>query len=312
MHKPSRELRRVTWLVALGLVGAIVLYDATAYAVNAIVSHDLPILMEIAATEAASYTELGAILAEAAAITAQVKEYTTVAKAAWGFMNELRHLSWDQLKDAAFVGVNNAFPELGQIYGDVQDIRDLSYSDPRAIETLRGLLWANVYGPGIDYLHSGHDNMTAMAAMDDHRGRQFGRVAVRRAQAETWEQDCERISEEEDAEGACDAAANRAAIQSALMLHDLQETALFQLDAQERVLANQDRRELDRLYEYDRLAFDMRNYLLAISGAEECRAGECLSQQYGHVMSREVAKYRARHGARSQTLSLVDSVEEAR
>ena len=141
-------------IIATSLVCTMLLYDSTASAINALVSHDLPILTEIAATELASYAELGAFLGEAAAITAQVKEYTTLAKTAWGAINELRHLTWDELRGAALLGVGNAFPELGQIYGDVQDIRDLNYRDEQALMTLRGMLWEGVYGPGIDYLHA--------------------------------------------------------------------------------------------------------------------------------------------------------------
>jgi hypothetical protein len=159
------------------------------------------------------------------------------------------------------------------------------------------MLWEGVYGPAIDYLHSGHENFEAVAAMEEHRGREALKVNARRTEAEQWEEDCKRTSSGDDAaEGACQAGANRAAIQSALMLQDLHETALYSLQAQERLIANQDRRELDDFYAYDRFVFDMHNYVNAMAGIEgECPAGRCLYQRYGDAMYRRVEQFRARH-----------------
>lgn len=288
-----RSLGR-TRLAIVFFVGSILLWDSTAYAINAIVSQDLPLLTQIAATEVSSYLELGAILTEAAAITAQVKEYTTIAKTAWGALNELRYLSLDDLRDAAMRGASNAFPELQQIYGDAHDIADLSYRNQRAVDTVRGILWEEVYGPGIDYLHAGHSNLDAMANMQDHAARHEQILAARRAETTDWEATCRRT--EGEGEGACQAAANRAAIQSALMLQDMHETSLYQLEAQRRLIANEDRKELDNLYAYDRFVYDMRNYISSETGVDaECVAGQCLYERYGDKMWKRVQEFRARH-----------------
>lgn len=133
---------------------------------------------------------------------------------------------------------------------------------------------------------------------------------ARRTEAEQWEEDRKDTSSDGGPQGACQAAAHRASIQSALMLPDLQETALHQLDAQERLLQSADRKEIDRFYEYDRFVFDMRNYFLAASGAEDaCTAGRCLSQRYADAASRRINNYRARH-PEGGTPNLMLSVEE--
>jgi hypothetical protein len=291
--RPSRRTR----VVCVSLVVAILAWDATAYAINALVSQDLPVLIEIAATEAASHTELVAILSETAAMVKQVKEYTTIAKTAWGALEELRQMTLADLANAAKIGLGNAFPELQEIYGDIKDIRDLNYRDERALQTLRGMLWEEVYGPGIDYLHSAHSNFEAVAQMEEHRFRQAPKIAARRSEAEQWEEDCKRTSS--SGEGACQAAASRAAIQQALLLSDLHETSLKTLEAQERLIANADRRELDSLYAYDRWMFDLRNYFASAAGIEEeCIAGSCLYERYGDKMYARVSQFRARHAQR--------------
>ncbi len=292
-----RGSSRRTSVVCVSVVIAILVWDATAYAINALVSQDLPVLIEIAATEAASYTELGAILAETAAVVKQVKEYTTIAKTAWGALEELRQMTHTDLTNAAKDGQGNDYPEHQEMYGDIRDIRDLNYRDDRALQTLRGMLWEEVYGPGIDYLHSAHSNFEAVAQMEEHRFRQLPKVAARRAEAEQWEEDCKRTSS--SGEGACQAAASRAAIQQALLLSDVHETSLKTLEAQERLIANADRRELDSLYAYDRWMFDLRNYFAAAAGIdEECIAGSCLYERYGDKMYARVSQFRARHPER--------------
>jgi len=253
-------------------------------------------LIEIAATEAAQYGELGAILAETTAMVEQVKEYTSVAKVAWGAIEELRHLTLEDLKEAALLGTDRAFPEIGRMYGDIEDIRDLDYRDPAAVQTFRGILWEHAYGPAVDYLHSAHDNHLAVANAREHRARQSGKVVARRIEAEVWEEDCRRTGAE-GFEGACQAAANRAEIIHAILLADAHETALASLELQERMLMNEDRKELDRLYEYDRFLFDAGNYVRASAGLEgrTCTAGKCLFERYGEQVAHRIAEYRRRH-----------------
>lgn len=291
--KPRRV--RIRW-IALALVGGVLLWDATALAFNAVVSQDLPVLIEILSTEVAQYGELGSILAETSAMVEQVKEYTSVAKVAWGAVDELRHMTLDDLKDAALLGTNRAFPELGRMYGDIEDIRDLDYRDPAAVETFRGILWEHAYGPAVDYLHSAHENHQIVANAREHRARQSGKVMARRIEAEIWEEDCRRTADG-GFEGACQAAANRAEILHAILLTDLHETALASLELQEQALMNDDRRELDQLYEYDRFLFDAANYVSASAGIEgkTCAAGRCLWERYGARVGSKIADYRARH-----------------
>ena len=60
------------------------------------------------------------------------------------------HLTWEEVKHSVAIGVGRAMPEFRQIYGDIEDIRDLDYRDDKALETIRGMLWEGVYGPGIE------------------------------------------------------------------------------------------------------------------------------------------------------------------
>src|SRR5690349_861802 len=122
MERSTSRWRKGVRLGAGGIIIAVILWDGSALAINAIVSQDLPILTEMAATEAKSYFQLGGILGEATAIVKEAKEYTTIAKTAWGALNELRQMSLDDLKRAALTGLGNAFPEVAQMYGDIKDI----------------------------------------------------------------------------------------------------------------------------------------------------------------------------------------------
>jgi hypothetical protein len=275
-------------------VVAVLLWDGSALAINALVSQDLPLLAQIAATEAAAYAELGALLAQASAIVAHVKEYTTVAKTAWGALDELRHMTPDQLRDAALLGVRRAFPELGDMYGHIRDIRDLDYRDHRAVATLRGIIWDEVYGPAIDYLHAGHGTLDALAVMQEHQLRHAAKAHARRQQATRWAEDCARTAAR--GEGACQAAANRATVQHALALADIQETNLHILDAQQRVLKRAERDDADRVYAFERWLHDLEAYMLASTGDESlCPAGQCLYEQYGTRMQGRLMAFRAQH-----------------
>jgi hypothetical protein len=280
--------------VAAAVALAVCVWDSSAFAINALVSQDLPILSQIAMTEAASYTELGAILGEMAVLVAQAKEYTSVAKTAWGALDELRHMSSRDLLDAAALGARGAFPELDGMYGDIQDMRDLNYRDYRAVATLRGMLWDEVYGPAIDYLHTGHENLEALASHADLRGRHSAKLAARRAEAEQWAEDCRRTSSA--GEGACQAAASRAEIQQALALADLHESNLHLLDTAERQLKREERREADTVYAFERWLYDLNAYMAATSGdSGTCIAGQCLYAQYGTKMEQRLRAHRASH-----------------
>lgn len=286
-------------LLALTVFGAVVLYDSSAYAINAIISQDVPILSAILAEEVKTALQLGTILAQVGVMVTTVKEYTTIAKTAWAAVNELRHMSLKDLGGLALKGVKRAFPEVGDIYGDIKDIKDLNYTNFKAQQTLRGMLWEEVYGPAIDYLHTGHKNLESLSAMEEHRIRSGAKVGARRMQAEGWEEDCARTSSK--GQGACRAASYRASIQQALLLADMNETALHSLEAQQLVIEQNDRKELDQIYTFDRWAHDLNNYFAAGSGQRSCRAGDCLYDRYGSKMYEKIAEFRERHPQNYET-----------
>ncbi len=307
---PRSAFRWHTRSLALVLVLILVGYDATAWAINAVVSQDLPVLVEIAATELAQKTQLAAILTQASATLAQVKEATSLAKVAWGAVNELRHMTPEQLLGAAKQGLSRAFPQIAQIYGDIQDIRDLNYRDPRALATLQGILWETIYGPAVDYLHSAHSNLEATTEMQEERTRQQVLAMTNTEALLQVDEDCDKAFEKGEL-GPCQAGSSRAAIKTALAVQGLQKTAALQLRASEILIQNEDRKEIDQLQGLDRFMYDTRSYLRAVvrpkgSGSYSCVAGSCLADRYSTVMWQKIMEYRARHPSQGPAMIVLE------
>jgi len=281
--------------LAAALAGTVLLWDSTAHAINALVSQDIPWLTQIASTEMMSYGELGSILAETAAVVKQVKEYTAIAKTVYGAIDDVRHLSLGELKGYVMQGVLRAAPELGGMYQDLKDIRDLDYRNDRALATIRGALWEEVYGPAIDYLHSGHQDLDAIAVWEDERNRSAGKIEAERKQLDAWKKACEKAADA-GAEGACQAAAQRAALESGFLLADLHDTNLKILESQQLAAERADRRELDEVYAFSRFLGDVQTLLASpVSKDGDCRPGSCLYDRYADKVYERIQEYRIRH-----------------
>ncbi len=281
--------------ITLAVILSVLLYDSTAYAINALVSQDIPLLTDILATEIASKIELTSILAQTAAIVSQVKEYTTVAKTVWGAIDELRNMTPEQLKTLAFRGLNSAFPEARQIYRDIQNISDLDYQNAKAYATFRGILWEEVYGPVIDDMHAGHANLEVLSEAAELRLRIQGKIDARREEARAWEEDCKKSSGE-GGFGACNLASQRSQIQSALSLQDMNETELHQLRVMRQQFENDQEKEAGKLYAIDRWMYDVGTFVgLEREQVPECEPGSCLFTRYGDRANARIAHYRALH-----------------
>lgn len=288
--------KRIRKRIVIGaLVVSILAWDGTAYAINAIVSQDLPLLTQILATEIGSYAQLGSILTQASAMVAQVKEYTSLAKVAWGAANEIRVMGANALKQAAWAGVGTAFPEVSGMYRDIRDVRDLDYRNYQAFATLRGILWEQIYGPSVDYLHTGHDTLSALAGMDEYRVRATAKIGVDRKEASAWEEDCNKAAEASQY-GPCMVASQRASIRQALLLSDIQETQVQALDVQERLLKRGERQDAETVQSYDRWMYDLANYMKSNDeNNKSCKAGRCLYERFAWRTQQKVNEFRKDH-----------------
>jgi hypothetical protein len=283
-------------LYVLAFAFSFLVYESSAHAVNAIVSQDLPILTEMLATEIEQYAEIATLVAQTATLVSQVKEYATLGKVVWGAIQDLKNLTWADLKKGVLDGLGRAYPELDGMYGDIKDIADLDYADYRARATFRGMLWEHVYGPAIDYLDTASENLDHHADVMDHMIRSAGKIDVTREMVRNWEQQCEEgMGRGEN--GMCQAATQRAEIQSALMLADLQETSLKLLESQDKALRAQDRKEADQVYQFERWEHDVNKLVRATVSFDDddCEAGTCLYERYADVVYERIEDYRARH-----------------
>lgn len=291
MLQRMRELPRFK-LYVLAFAFSFFLAESSARAFNAIVSQDLPILTELLATEMSEYAEIATLVAQTATLVNQVKEYATLAKVVWGAIEDLKNLTWDDLKTGVLTGLGRAFPEAGGIYADIKDIADLDYENYQAQAAFRGMLWEHIYGPAVDYLDTALENLDHQADVKDYIVRSSGKADATREMAHTWTDECESGASSGQ-NGKCQAAAQRAEIQSALMLADLQETSLKQLETQRLVLQERDRKEADEVYQYERLEHDVGKLLRASMGLDpECGEGECLYERYSDVVYERIENYR--------------------
>jgi hypothetical protein len=264
--------------VALSAILAVLLWDGTAYALNAVVSQDLPILTQQLAVQLESKLKLAAILAETSAIVAQVKEYTTLAKTAYRGIEELQTLDIDQIRDGVMEGLASAYPEVAQMRGDLNDIRDLRYSDPHSVAVLRGILWEKIYGPGLAAIRdAAESNLESAAVIAERKTTHSAYVKARRQQWDKWQDQCER-----DGAGACQRASDSATVEQTQLLGDVHETLLWSTEIQSREQLRQDRQEVARAQQVLRWMRDVEAYVAGKSGAaEQCKAGECMWERHG-------------------------------
>lgn len=285
--RQHRGWRKHTRALALSCALTVVCWDVPALAINALVSHDLPALTKIAASEAKAVLELGKIVTETRAIVGHAKEVAGLTKAAYRGLEELRSMTWNDLRSGVVAGLGQAFPEAVEIYKDVQSIRDLRRVDPRSVETLRNILWQEVYGPAVDGLIGARENSEAIARARDVRTRQGGLISALRVDLGSLEKNCDL------GEGACQAAANRAEIKQTLLLTDMQEALGSTVELLERDRIAEDTKTVVAMNEFDRFLTDFDDHLRLTFGGKalngRCRAGDCIRQQYEGARSRVIS-----------------------
>lgn len=276
-------------VMVTAVVGGVLLWDTSALAFNAIVSQDLPILIEMAATEMASYLQLTAVLVEASAIVAQVKEYTSVVKTAYRGLEELVTLSDEDVRAGVMQGLNNALPEVAEIRGNMRDIGDLRYSDPRAVAVIRGMLWEDVYGPSLEAIRRNTEkNLENGATIRERKVAYEALLLGRSKEWRAWDKSCR-----DEGAGACQLAAAIATIEHSHLLGDIHETLLWGLELQSREQLRADRHEVQEGQELLEWMSSVEAYIATQTGArDKCTPGSCLFERYAGAPARIQAEYR--------------------
>jgi hypothetical protein len=192
----------------------------------AIVGEDSVLLAQILSSEIAQSLHLGSLLAQTTSSVAQLREMVDVAKMVHRGVTEVTQMSGGQLKAAVLEGVRQSKEgaQLAQLHADIASIRDLHHVDPRALETLRGLLWTEFYGPALDVIHSAHDNHEAEVALVARKADFDALHNAEMQQLVHWEDDCAK------GPGACQQAGARASIKTAQYTAFLHQTALQQAE----------------------------------------------------------------------------------
>jgi hypothetical protein len=278
--------RRRLRLFVFIFFGGVILWDSMAWALG----EDIPILSQILVTELGHSTTFSEMLIQAQQTVKHVKEYTTLAKTVYGGIDEIRHMTAKELRDGALLGMRNAYPGAVDMYRDIKDIRNLNYRNQQAYDTLRGMLWENVYGPAIDVIHGSHDNLDAIAKSQELQQREtallYAEQEILNAQAE----DCEKGN------GACLAASQRAEIEQGLLLKQIAEINLSALENQRQQRISETRKEVAQVQMYQQWLFDLRNHLARTTNSEStCPAGRCLYDRYGAKLNDEITHYKNLH-----------------
>ena len=310
MQTPASNKRSRMRLVIAAVLAVVVLWDTSAYAINALVSQDIPLLTQIAAQEVANHTELVAIVSQATATVSQIKEMATFAKTVYGAFEELVTLSPKKIAGLALQRGKNAFPEIDQIYSDVKDIADLDYRDQRGYLMVRGLLWDEIYGPAFDYFHDANDKLDAMAIVAEAAPRAIGKAHVARSMGRSWADDCDRTSADGKL-GPCKLAADKATILQVTQLADLTETAAQIAMLEQRQVEQNERDRVEAYYQNTRIAHDLRAFVEASVFRKDC-LGSCVYESYGDKLFRRINEARARvQREKNEILESVNDSEEA-
>lgn len=280
---------RSAWFFAVAFVAGMTVFTSR---VSRAFFQDTPLLSQILATEISSYAELGAILAKTAKMVGQVTEHVELARAAYGAVDTVRNLSWSELEPGLKRGVGRAFPEARDIYGYARRLKELDEVRPQSIRTLRGMLWKNVYGPGIDALHDGHERLEQHARTLDVIARHEGKNEAIRKNLRQLEEACE-IGGLTKKGGKCLAAAQRAEIQQSLILADIHEAQIAQLNVDRRRLQLEDQAAILRHHTAAKVRFDTAEFLRGV--ADRCIPGSCLYQKYAGGAREVQTRFEGRH-----------------
>ncbi len=269
----------------------ILFWKGSAFGVNAFISQDLPFLAELVANSITEVAQLTTLIENTRSMIDQGNEYVELGQAIYGGIEAFESLTWEELQGGIEKGLINSragvlYLSADKAYQRAQSFEDLDSLNPRSVATARGMLWEYAYGPAIEYMPMAKDNLEASSQLVDYTARKS--ELERRRRAELWAllKNCVGTGK---GEGACLAAANRAELQSALLLSDLHSTSLLSLDLQRRSLNQKDRESLGKISEFERFTRDFDEQLAASFGlpkGERCAPGRCLYQRYSGSESR--------------------------
>jgi hypothetical protein len=246
---------------------------------------DAAIEAQILAVQTTQLMNIVTVLEESRKSVAQAREIKEITAEAYHAVNDLRHLSWDELRFAAFQALNRAYPQFREIYGDLQNISDLRRRSPKARATLDGIVHEMLWGPLQQNIDEFHDNSDLIADTTDHLARHQLLRKVNRSKLEQLEIDCEK------GQGACKAASERSMILTGLMISDLHESV---------DLLNEDMRK-DRIEKQHALLRDHRLtatvlaevnlHVMETLGVKRPHcAGDCLYRKYAYKAEEALQK----------------------
>jgi hypothetical protein len=250
-------------------------------------------IFEIVSSKLAKLSPITDFLKQASDSISQLTEQTAILKTAFHGSKEIIEAGWDGVGRKAARGVRSGVPLVDKIYNDTRKLVDLNYSDPKAVETINGMLYANVYGPGVAYLDNQlARNMDSVSKTIDLGARQKTKLEAEHIDNENLVQDC-------NSSGSCRTAADKATILQNRTLADLHAIALQELELQRQQLVTRDQAELRHNYAFLRFANDFSEHAYAAFGPQleegvPCNAGSCLYETYRSAAYEALREVRGR------------------
>jgi hypothetical protein len=262
---------------------------------EAIIGEDIPILTSIFGQQVREGLQLGGLLAQAGMIVSEVKETVNLAKAIYCAFDELRHMTWKDLGGYVMQGLDDAFPEVGQMYDDIKgtyqnikDFGDLKKVDPLSVTALRGMLWDEVYGPALDAMGIGKKSLDELAETEELLYRATAQQLYFNEQTKMLDAACQKDA------SACEAASYKATVLQATQLAGLAELARLDLRVNRGVLERMDLEKADSIYMAQRWLWDAQNYAQWMSGIDamgSCSRGNCIYEAFGAHLYKKISQY---------------------
>jgi hypothetical protein len=249
-------------------------------------------LAQLLGTEAGGFTSIARVVHDLVEITSNVKEQTSILKTAYKGIDDAINMRWSDAERDIVTGLRRSSPDFDKLFRNIHDIEDLRYTDGQAQTTLRNMLFATAYGPAVDYLHQQHEDLDTVASTAEVVERQRVLVRAQRSLLMGLRGDCERGA------GACQVASQRAAIETANTLTDIQEVLLESAATQQQLLTVEDQKVAGDFYAQQRFAGDFIEHARMVLGpalSRDCRPGHCVESAFAGAAGRVIRTSRQRH-----------------
>ena len=240
--------------------------------------------MQILATQIQSMAHLQTMIEESRKFVSQTREIKEITVEAYHAIDEIRHLTWDQLRVHALQSVSTVYPELREIYGDVKNIGDLRRRSSKARQTIDGMVHATLWRPLQSGIAAVHDDSDLIAAIREHQARQEAILAASRAELHMLQEDCLK------GHGACGEAANRATITSGLLLTDIHGSLGLLTESMRRDRIKHQHELLDRYRTAATLMAEINTNVQQSLGLQNVTCDrDCLYRKYAGAAQRDLS-----------------------